>query len=145
MVRGAETEILILWGGIMAEARLLFPGHRLTRVALGSFPPKSDDVRIRDILRRLGYTLRSKAGRSYALRLQNKAWDIVTEARTWAAIEIIANYLLRRGCMLGRSAEYLFEKSGAPTFFRKRTFKQVEDLWETYTSRKREIKSLGKK
>ena len=86
----------------MAEWRFLSKQKRTNVILPSGGPSPSDELRIRDILQGLGYSLRTKAGRSYALRLQDEAWNIVTEARTWAAIGTIANRLLKRGFVPGR-------------------------------------------
>ena len=120
--RNAEAVVIRLWAGLMAERRRIFSlfarGEQipskiiLIRREYGH--PKSDSSRIRDLLCGLGHSFRTKAGRAAALRLQNESWDIISEAKTWEAIQALAVQLMNKKTVKGEKVEEIFGRHGAP-------------------------------
>lgn len=111
IIRNAECEILRLLGGMLAECRFYRPIKRGCAVRFSEIRyPGSDSYRIRELLR----ALTGKDDKKYQLRLQDEAWGIISEPRTWNAITCIATRLADRGKVPGRLVEYVFRKFSAP-------------------------------
>lgn len=104
-IRAVERIIIRLLGGPVAEyiARGWEP-KRAIRFSSEYRFPDSDSSRIREFLR----GLTGKDDKQYQLRLQNECKAILTEERTWRAVEHLAKMVLEHGQVLGPEIEAVY-------------------------------------
>lgn len=113
-VRAIEKRILRLLGGPLAEVRYMGYNFDITkrafRLSSEYRDPGSDSSRLRNLLR----ALTGKDDKAYQIRLQRECQTIVGEPRTWQAIQVIGEHLMRVGAMSGEDAEAVFRSTGSP-------------------------------
>ncbi len=115
-----EITICIYWGGMLAECKytgLFSPegGNRPDSLVLKEEQtPPSDTHLILQLLEGMGYYLQTAYGSINALILQDRAWDIITEWRTWKGIEFIANLLFQHEKLSSEAIEKIFQKYKVP-------------------------------
>lgn len=121
VTRAAKAAVSIYWAGLLTECK--YYGFRIPRggdrpdklVWLGDAADPTEDVhKIKEIFKALGHNLRTKAGKAYAMSLQNETWDVISEERTWRAIQDIAGRLLEKGEVSESEADGVFEKYQVP-------------------------------
>ncbi len=100
-----ETEILILLGGLAAEAR------QTGEYARGAAAQDLRGVRLSDT----DPSLQSATGRAIGAALLDKTEHILDQPGVWLAAERIAEELLRVTTISGRAARHLFEQAAAET------------------------------
>lgn len=97
---GLETEILILLGGPAAEARFV-----------GNYCWESAAQDLRDVRRLVLFrTSSERQAERLERRLLDKVEYLLEQTGNWAAVEKIANELLQRTTISGRSARHLFDE-----------------------------------
>lgn len=113
--RVVEIEIIRKLGGRLAEHRFrdIRPPLSLIDLSDDATFRDSDFSKISNLLRLLGYNS-FEAGHDYLLRLQARAWGIVTESKTWAAISAIADCVLKHEDVGGTEIEEIFRQHDAP-------------------------------
>jgi len=119
LIRVIETVMLRILGGPVAELRFWGTDpKRIFRAGVIRFSdeyrdPGSDSSRLRNFLR----ALTGKDDKPHQLRLQQECNAIISEPRTWGAISLIAEHLLRCHSMSGADAEEAFRSTDSPQFF----------------------------